>query len=215
MALAEPHQRRWPASLAVAVTIGLQLFLPPGIRLGNGWVLPGLQALLLAPVVVGNPLILRRDHPGLRRTAIALGWAVALANAITLGRLIVVLLKGSHLTAAQLVVSAAVILTTNVVACGLLLWELDRGGPFARDPSHDRDEDPADLLFPQSGYGVPLTAWRPGFIDYFYVGFTNSTAFSPTDTMPLTARAKLLFMMTSIVALLCIALVAARAANLL
>lgn len=214
MALAEPHQRRWPASLAVAVTLVLQLLLPSGIRLGNGYVLPGLQALLLAPVVIGNPLVLTRDHPWLRRSAIGLGVAVVVTNAITLARLVLALIRGTHVTAGELVLAALVILTTNVVACGLVLWELDRGGPFARDPGHDRDEEPADLLFPQTEYGAPLTDWRPGFLDYLYVGFTNSTAFSPTDTMPLTARAKLVFMMTSVVALLCIALVAARAANL-
>lgn len=214
MAQVQPHQRRWPASLAVAVIIALQLLLPPAIRLGGGYVVPALEALLLAPVVIANPLLLTRDHPVLRRIAILLAYAMVLANGLTLALLLAAMVRGTHLTAGNLVAAAAVIMSTNVVAAGLLFWELDRGGPFARDPAQERDEDRADLLFPQTPYGEPLTAWRPGFLDYLYVGFTNSTAFSPTDTMPLTARAKVVFMMTSIVAVLCIALVAGRAANL-
>ena len=99
----------------------------------------------------------------------------------------------------------------------LALWEVDRGGPFARDPRHARVESPPDLLFPQMS-GVPgwdAGNWRPGFTDYLFVAFTAATAFSPTDTMPLSPRAKMLTAAAAGVSLLTLALVAARAINVL
>jgi hypothetical protein len=203
--------------LAVAVIIGLQFFAPDQIE-PVWW--PGLvvlEVLLLVPLVATNPLSLNRDHPVLRAFAVGLSVLLLVANA---GRLVQLFLAMTHhdkITAPNLLGSGALIWSTNVVAVAVVLWELDRGGPFARDPRHERREQAADLLFPQMT-GIPDTdpkAWRPSFVDYLFVAFTTATAFSPTDTMPLTGRLKILMMVASSVSLATIAIVAARAVNIL
>lgn len=201
----------------MAGVLVLQLRLPSQVSVGPTWLLPALQAALLLPLVVTNPVHLRHDHPLLRVLAVASAAGVMVTNAATLVNLVALLTGGSVLRPAALITSAAVLLVTNVVAVAVLLWELDRGGPFARDPDHARSSGPADLLFPQL-VGVPSgdpPGWAPGFVDYLFVAYTMSTAFSPTDTMPLTGRAKLAFMLGASVAMLTFALVAARAVNLL
>jgi hypothetical protein len=103
------------------------------------------------------------------------------------------------------------------VAFAVSFWELDRGGPFARHPERPRAASAPDLLFPQMT-GVPgyrADVWLPAFTDYVFVAFTTATAFSPTDTMPLSGRAKILMMVETVISLLVVALVAARAVNVL
>jgi hypothetical protein len=113
----------------------------------------------------------------------------------------------------ELIVASVGIWLTNVIVFGLWYWELDRGGPYAR---HREDHPEPDFLFPQMctpGAGRP--DWAPGFTDYLYVSLTNATAFSPTDTMPLTPMAKLLMGGQAIASLLTVAVVASRAVNIL
>jgi hypothetical protein len=115
-----------------------------------------------------------------------------------------------------LVKSALLIWVTNVVAFAVWYWEIDRGGPFARAPEHEREAERADLLFPQMTVDLPgWKGWLPGFTDYLFVSFTAATAFSPTDTMPLTHTAKTVMAIQSITALLTVGLVIARAVNIL
>ena len=213
-----PHAagRRWPASLAVGMVLVAHLVVPPAVQVGPIWLLPTVTALLLVPVVVANPGSLRRDHDALRALALASATAVAVLNAAVLLSLLVTLLSRPTLSPRDLILTAAVLLTTNVVAVAVLLWELDGGGPFARHPDHGREAQRPDLLFPQLGTpGVADPDWKPSFVDYLFTSFTVTTAFSPTDTMPLTARVKVVFMMGAAVAMLTFALVAARAVNLL
>lgn len=211
------HERRWPASLTVLVVLGLQLALPTEVTAGPRWVIPALEGAVLLPVLIGNPVRLERDAPGLRVVAIALVASVALANAVHLGRLVTYLLSGAKTDAKVLVLAAALIWVTNLAGVALALWEVDRGGPFARDPRHDRTPGRPDLLFPQMT-GVPgwdADTWYPAFTDYLFVALTTATAFSPTDTMPLSPRAKLIMGAGSTVSLLTVAVVAARAVNVL
>lgn len=211
------HERRWPASLAVAVIIGLQFAAPDQIEPGWWPVLVVVEVLLLVPLVITNPLSLNRDHPVLRGLAVALSVILLGVNAARLVQLFAAMVHHNALTAAELIGSGVLIWSTNVVATAVVLWELDRGGPFARDPRHRRREKPADLLFPQMT-GVPgwdPKNWRPSFVDYLYVSFTTATAFSPTDTMPMTGRLKILMMVAASVSLATIAIVAARAVNIL
>ena len=184
---------------------------------GPRWLIPALEAALLVPVVIGNPLRLERDVRGLRVVAIALVATVALANAVHLIRLISFLLSGTDSDAKVLVLAAGLIWVTNLAVVALAFWEVDRGGPFARDPRHDRTPGRPDLLFPQLT-GVPgwdADRWYPAFSDYLFVALTTATAFSPTDTMPLSPRAKLIMGAGSAVSLLTVAVVAARAVNVL
>ncbi|GAA0624960.1 hypothetical protein HPO96_01500 [Kribbella sandramycini] len=210
------HIRRWPASLAVVAVLILQLLVPTQIAAFPRWVMPALGALLLLPLIWMNPFHLRRDEPWLRWVELALLAVLVLANAIYLAELIVYLNSGDANNGLVLVKAAALIWVTNVVAFGVWYWEVDRGGPFARAPEHEREAERADLLFPQMTVDLPgWDRWLPGFTDYLFVAFTAATAFSPTDTMPLTARVKVLMAIQSAIALLTIAVVAARAVNVL
>ncbi|MBV9527337.1 hypothetical protein [Sphingomonas sp.] len=142
----------------------------------------------------------------------------ALITAINFGALLELVHRLLHGTASKagetLLLDALNIWGTNVIAFGLWFWSIDRGGPASRGLTAI---EKCDFLFPQmTMHGATRPeGWSPGFIDYLYLSFTNATAFSPTDTMPLSRRAKLLMMLESTVSLLTIALVAARAVNIL
>ena len=210
------HTRRWPASLAVIVVLALQVAVPAQIMDAPRWIMPALGALLLLPLVWANPFHLKRDEPWLRWIELALLAVLVLVNAVYLTGLILLLSDGDASDGKVLVKSALLIWVTNVVAFAVWYWEVDRGGPFARMPEHEHQEERPDLLFPQMTADIPgWQGWLPGFTDYLFVAFTAATAFSPTDTMPLTARLKTLMGIQSAISLLTIAIVAARAINVL
>jgi hypothetical protein len=210
------HTRRWPASLAVIVALALQLAVPAEILETPRWIMPAIGGALLIPLIWTNPFHLRRDETWLRWIELVLVALLVAINAVYLVSLIVLLASGETAQGSVLVKAALLIWVTNVVAFALWYWEIDRGGPFARMPEHEHEEERADLLFPQMTVDLPgWERWLPGFTDYLFVAFTASTAFSPTDTMPLTARVKTLMGIQSGMALLTIAVVAARAVNVL
>jgi hypothetical protein len=139
---------------------------------------------------------------------------VNIANVASLVLLVKGLLTGTATGGATVLIFAAMqIWLTNVIVFGLWYWELDRGGPSDRCSEYHREPD---FLFPQMT--TPASAprsWSPWFIDYLYVAFTNATAFSPTDTMPLTPWSKFLMTIQALTSLLTVVLVAARAVNVL
>ncbi|MEV0803357.1 hypothetical protein AB0I34_37090 [Kribbella sp. NPDC050281] len=216
---AEPsmrHIRRWPASLAVIAALVLQLLVPTEISTLPRWLMPAIGGALLIPLVWANPFHLTRDEPWLRWVEIVLLAVLVLVNAFYLTGLIFFLGSGEVDNGRVLVKAALLIWVTNVVAFAVWYWEIDRGGPFARAPEHEREAERADLLFPQMTVDLPgWDRWLPGFTDYLFVAFTAATAFSPTDTMPLTARVKTLMTIQSAIALLTVGIVAARAINVL
>ena len=206
----EPY---WPAPLTVALAICMQLLLPGKVRAGPDWLVPSVEGALLVGITVatpGDPL--RIPHRGV----LWLTGVVAAANGASLVLLIYGLLHHQFTSDAYgLTFAGALIWVTNVLAFGLLYWELDRGGRDARASGHDHMPD---FLFAQmTGDAQPLvgSGWRPTFIDYQYLSLTNSAAFSPTDTMPLTQRAKVIMGFQSVIALLTIGIVVARAVNAL
>jgi hypothetical protein len=210
------HIRRWPASLAVIAVLILQLLVPTQLVALPRWIMPALGALLLLPLVWMNPFHLRRDEPWLRWVELVLLAVLVLINAFYLAGMIFFLNNGDANDGMVLVKGALLIWVTNVVAFAVWYWEVDRGGPFARAPEHAREAERADLLFPQMTVDLPgWERWLPGFTDYLFVSFTAATAFSPTDTMPLTARVKALMGIQSAIALLTVAVIAARAVNVL
>lgn len=151
---------------------------------------------------------------GRRRTvALALVGVITAANTLALAALIASLLSAQEKSGAELLLKGATIWSTNVVTFGLLFWELDRGGPMRRGAPHP---PPPDFQFPQDE--TPTLAepnWHPRLVDYVYISFTNATAFSPTDAMPMTRRMKVLMMAESAVSAITVLLVAARAVNIL
>jgi hypothetical protein len=210
------HMRRWPASLAVLVVLALQLTVPAQVMTLPRWLLPAFGVALLVPLVWMNPFHLRRDEPWLRWVELVLLGGLVLVNGVYLAGLIDYLTSGDATDGTVLVKAALLIWVTNVVAFAVWYWEVDRGGPFARAPEHEHEVERADLLFPQMTAEIPgWEKWLPGFTDYLFVAFTAATAFSPTDTMPLSARVKALMTVQSAISLLTIAVVAARAVNVL
>jgi uncharacterized membrane protein len=211
--LLNKHHPFWGPALVVAGAIVLDLGLPDRITIGPIWLLPAFEGLLLLALVLWAPRAGVRHAPIRRKVSIALIALVSLTNVVSLVLLCHYLLKGGKANGHPLILGGIVLWVTNVLLFGLWYWQLDRGGPIERALSPDRLPD---FLFPQmqeKRYAPP--DWRPGLVDYLYVSFTNATAFSPTDTMPLTQNAKWLMSIQALTALLTIGLVLARAVNIL
>ncbi len=203
----------WPAQLTIAAAIGLQVALPKRLTAGPQWLVPALEAALLIGMFFATPRQLEHEHTVRRRSALGLTAFVSAANIYALLALTHVLLHRSVTHGEQLIVSGVLIWLTNFLIFGLWYWEIDRGGPGKRAAGHD---GPPDFLFPQmSDDRIEPRFWRPRFIDYLYVSLTNATAFSPTDTMPLTPMAKAVMGVQSLVSLVTIGLVVSRAVNIL
>jgi uncharacterized membrane protein len=203
----------WPAQATVLVAIGLQVALPDRLTIVSRWLLPSLEAALLVGLASATPKHFEREHPNRRRIAIAMIAFVSLANALSLALLTHYLLHHHVNNGHELIIAGSLIWLTNVLIFGLWYWEVDRGGPGRRSAGHDLEPD---LLFPQmTDDRLGARTWRPGFVDYLYVSLTNATAFSPTDTMPLTAQAKSLMGLQSLVSLVTIGLIVSRAVNIL
>lgn len=203
---------RWPVTGVVLITVLLQFTVPDAFTLGPSWVMPVVELLMLAVLVVLNPHEISLPHPHLRWLSLVLTGTMTAANVVSAGRLIDGLLTGRVSNdAITLLRVGSTIWLINVVVMALWYWELDRGGASARARNiHER----TDFLFPQMAN--PEFAhhdWEPQFLDYFYTSFTNATAFSPTDVLPLTRWAKMLMMLQSMVSLTTVALVIARAVN--
>ena len=203
----------WEPQLVVACAIALQLSLSDQVTIGPSWLLPSLEGVLLIGLIVVSPHPNVRHSPLRRRVAIAMVGFVSLANIVSLVLLCRQLLHGSKENGHQLILSGVVLWATNVLLFGLWYWEVDRGGPVARSCGQT---DFPDFLFPQmTDPRWAPEGWMPRLIDYLYVSFTNATAFSPTDTMPLTPTAKWMMSAQSLGSLVTIGLVVARAVNIL
>jgi uncharacterized membrane protein len=205
----EPH---WPASAALLACAGLYFALPNRLVVGPRWLLP---ILIVLPLI---PLSARKHRHAnearwVRVLTLTLIAAITVANIISMGLLIHHLLR-SHVTAGRsLIYSAIAVWITNVIVYGLWFWEIDRGGPHHRSTG---ETIYPDIQFPQMENPTLAPAdWRPTFTDYLYTAFANGTSFAPADAMPLTLRAKTLFMAESVVSLATLAIVAARAVNIL
>ncbi len=207
---AEPF---WPAQATILAAIGLQLALPSRLTVGPVWLVPLLEAMLLLGMFMATPRQLEHEHPRRRRVALGLTAFVSAANIYSLGALTHYLLHHNVTGGSQLITSGVLIWLTNFLIFALWYWETDRGGPGRRAAGHD---GAPDFLFPQmSDDRIEPIDWRPKFIDYLYVSLTNATAFSPTDTMPLTPTAKSIMGVQSLVSLVTIGLIVSRAVNIL
>jgi hypothetical protein len=205
----------WAPQLVVAGAIALDLSLPEKLTLGPNWLLPSFEGLLLLGLMIASPHPQIRHSPLRRQFALGLIGLVSAVNIVSLYLLCHFLLHHGtkQVSGGALIRSGVVLWVTNVLLFGLWYWQLDRGGPVARAAE---PEVVPDFLFPQMAEPRYAPAnWMPGLIDYMYVSFTNASAFSPTDTMPLTVTAKWLMAAQALSALVTVGLVVARAVNIL
>jgi hypothetical protein len=198
---------------AVLAAMVLTILLPDAVRLGPRWVLPLIEGVLLVAVIAGDPVTVSRRSRELRALSIVLVSVLVLGALWATVQLIGDLIHGGPETnsATDLLEAGTIVWVSNNIAFALLYWELDGGGAATRAhhlPTH------ADLAFPQQlNPRIAPPGWRPRFIDYLYLGFTNATAFSPTDVMPLAPWAKIAMAVQSLVSLGLLGLVIARAVN--
>jgi hypothetical protein len=218
-------ENRLPPALAVVLAAVLYALLPESLLLGPRLFIPAVEGVLLVALVVTNPRRLNRETRFSRGASLTLTAVVAVTNLAALGMLVHDLVSSTAADGGQLLVAALQVWLTNVIAFGLLYWELDRGGPVSRaqlprdelplaDFRFSHDED-ADAVVEVAAGSSDKADWVPTFADYLYVSTTNSSAFSPTDTMPLSTRAKTLMGIQATAALLTSLLVIARAVGAL
>ena len=215
LAVMPPGEARWPPIAAVvivmALNIALRLWLPREAAIRVVWLVPAIEAALLITLLTSNPSgpVERRR---MRRIALILVGLLVAAALWATALLVDDLIRGAGVSnsPSELLASGAVVWLGNNLAFALLYWLFDGGGPTARS----RHRTPVDFAFTQQmSPEIAPPGWRAVFLDYLHLGFTNATAFSPTDVMPLTLRAKYAMLLQSTVALAVFGLVVARAVN--
>jgi hypothetical protein len=209
-------ESRWPPALAlvafIGLNIGLRIWLPNEGAIRMPWLLPAIEAVLLFVLVAGDPARLASRARWLRPLLVFLVGALVVAALWATVVLIYDLIKGTGVSNSptELLASGGLVWLGNNLSFALLYWLIDSGGPIARS----RQETPIDFAFTQHmSPELAPPGWRPVFLDYLHLGFTNATAFSPTDVMPLTHRAKYTMLVQSTVALALFGLIVARAVN--
>lgn len=197
----------WHAQLTLLAAIALQLSIASSLRVGPKYLVAGLELLLVFAIGFTAPRRHRTTQTPHKVFSTLLIALVSIANAGQLALLIKALVTGSTLPGKTLLLGAMAIFLTNIIMFGLWFWELDSPGLSGH---HRRENE--HLLFPQES---AEENWDPTFFDYLYVSITNGTAFSPTDTLPLTHAAKFLMSVQALISLLTVVLVTARAVNIL
>jgi hypothetical protein len=203
----------WGGQVVIAGAILLDLSLAEKVTLGPSWLVPALEALALVGLTMASPHPRLRHSPLRRRLALTLIAVVTAANCYSLILLCRYLLQAVNADGRALIGSGIVLWVTNVLLFGVWYWQLDGGGPTARRQT--RKPHPDFLFVQMTAREFAPRGWHPTLIDYLYTSFTNATAFSPTDTMPLSPMAKALMTVQSLTALVTIGLVVARAVNIL
>ena len=213
--LLKPHEgeHRLIVSLGIVFVIALQYQLPNNLSLGMQKYICGAELVLLLVLLVIAPIRIGTHHGATRNLSLFLNAVMTISNIASAVKLIEGLVQGSIDNANKLLISGSSIWLANIVIFSLWYWELDRGVPGAR--AEARKPLP-DFLFPQmSSPEIGPKNWHPKFSDYLYLSLTNSTAFSPTDTLPLSRWAKFLMAIQSLTSLATVGLVIARAVNIL
>jgi hypothetical protein len=206
------RESRLPAAIAILVVAVLYPLIPSQLSLGPAIVFPVVAVLGVLPLTIADALGL--EHPWQRPLALTLLGLTAAANGTSIALLVRELIaRSSGMSGRQLLAGALTVWVANVIVFALWYWELDRGGPRQREADGG---DTPDFLFPQMTDAKDIMpGWQPAFSDYLYTSSTNATAFSPTDTMPITGWAKLLMSAQSLSSFVLVVLVTARAVNIL
>ncbi len=218
-------ERRWPVVIAIAVALVLYVLLPSSFTPWIRYIAAGIAIVMLLPLIFLNPAQLVRETKWSRVLSLGLGILLVVANQIALVQLVIQLTQASKDSGPALLLAAVQVWVTNVIAFAVLYWELDRGGPVARRRDDRSSLQPADFRFPQDEDHDTIdevrvrssahSDWMPGFLDYLYFSGSDSMAFSPTDAMPLSGRAKSLMLFEAFTGFVILALVIARAVSLL
>ena len=208
------EEHRWPAVVALLAALALYALLPSSFFPGLRFAVVGAGLVALIPLIAINPVRFQRQTRWSRRLSLGLILTLVVANQVALVQLIDQLINANATHARGLLLSALQVWVTNVIVFALMYWEIDRGGPVARSGGGLGRVHRTSLRFPQEDSpGMP--PWRPEFLDYLFTSVWTSTAFSPTEAMPLTHHVKLLMAIESIAGLVLFALVVGRSMNLL
>jgi hypothetical protein len=208
-------ESRWPPAFAIILVLFLMATLPGHVTALPVWVSYLAALAVLVPMAVVALAARNTLWLGIERTIIILLASAYVANTIAeLADMIgVITLHPSRNNAFSLLSSSVAIWVANVLMFSLLYWQIDRGGPYARA---SKSSAKPDWVFPQPATPEDLPPdWRPLFLDYLYLGYNTATAFSPTDALPLTRRAKMLMMIESTISLLTMVIIVARAINII
>jgi hypothetical protein len=213
-AIERTPERRWPMAAAVLVTVALQVITPGEGRLSWWWAFPVLELLALAGVIIRDPGRIDRRTRAARRATIVL---ILIMTVGTIGGLVVLTVdvvdKAYAIEATALLGRGAALWVTNVLVFSLWFWELDRGGAAERAAG---SPIPPSFGFPEDAMAeLVAEGWMPRYPDYLYLSFTNATAFSPTDTLPLRLWAKMAMMTEAVISLVTAILVISRAIGVL
>jgi uncharacterized membrane protein len=212
----QPHpEHRWPVLVTTVAAFALYIALPDPLPWFPSWVIPIVGLVVMIPLVLYNPHRLTRESKWSRWVGIGFAFGLAAINQIYIISIVGDLIGGATDGPAVLGTAFGVWIT-NVITFALVYWELDRGGPVARRAEGVHENAPQDFRFPQQD-GSPGTDpnWQPGFFDYAFFSITTMMAFSPTDVMPLTLRAKGLMAYQALTGFVLLALVISRAINIL
>jgi len=207
-------ERRWPAFIGITAALILYFFIPQHVQPIPRWIVPAIGALMLIPQVILNPMRLARERAWSRWMSVSLSGLIVIVNQVTVVFVLRELIVGDA-TGPSVLLTAALVWITNVIAFGFVYWELDLGGPFARRLHNSRQTQQMDFRFPQHDGAPGNKNWEPGFFDYCYFSLSNMMAFSPTDVMPMTTRAKALMGYQAVTGFALLALVISRAVNIL
>jgi hypothetical protein len=208
------EEHRWPAVVALLAALTLYALLPSSFFPGLRYAVVATGIVALVPLIVINPVRFQRQTGWSRRLALGQILLLVIANQVALVQLVDQLINANATHARGLLLSALQVWVTNVIVFALMYWEIDRGGPVARSGGGSGRAHRTSLRFPQED-SAAVPQWRPEFLDYLFTSVWTSTAFSPTEAMPLTHHVKLLMAIESMAGLVVFALVVGRAMNLL
>ena len=217
-------EHRWPPVVATLIALALYGLLPSTVTAGIRYAVVAVCLALLIPLIIFNPHHFTRETKWSRRLEIGLATVLLVANLVAFAEVIVLLLHKSH-NGSTLLLASLQVWITNVIVFALIYWGIDRGGPVSRVTVARKKLPAADFRFPQdedhdaidevaAGSSAKID-WVPVFVDYLYFSLSNSMAFSATDAMPLSHRAKMLMALESFAGFVLLALVIARAVSLI
>lgn len=218
-------EHRWPAVIGLLIALGLYATLPSAFLPALRYTVVAVGLVMLIPLLLLNPHRLHKQTRWSKNLATGQALLLVAANGVALVQLIILLTTSGNSDGPTILLAALQIWVTNIIAFALVFWEMDRGGPVSRRHAARRDMPMADFRFPQdedhdaidevAARSSQRTGWVASFVDYTYFSLSNSMAFSATDTMPLSARAKIMMGLEAAGGFVLLALVISRAVSLL